>query len=68
MIKIGDIFEIFGCKWIIDDIYNVPDAEMMSESNPYGFWHKKRYKAHVIEAPDNYTGVREIIAALTEEE
>ena len=38
----------------------------MSPENPFGLWHKKRFKAHVIETPEGYQGIREMDAALTE--
>lgn len=54
--KKGDIFENFGCKWVVDDVYETSNPEL---------FYKTRYKAHIIEAPKGYNGVTEIDAALT---
>lgn len=56
----GQIFENFGCIWIVDDIYTVPKPDM----EKYDLIYSTRYKAHVIEAPDGYLGITEIDAAL----
>lgn len=66
--KVGDIFEAFGCEWMVYDVYEVPASEMMSKANPFGMWHKKRYKAHVVKAPEGYKGVREMDVAFREED
>lgn len=62
--KKGDTYQNFGCTWFVDDVYEVPDSELMGSDNPFGLWNKKRYKAHVIKAPEGYLGIREIDAAL----
>ena len=49
--KKGDTYQNFGCTWVVDDVYEVPDSELMSPDNPFGLWHKKRFKAHVVKAP-----------------
>ena len=58
--KAGQVYERFGCKWIVDSIYKV-DAETM-QKNDLIFC--VRYRAHVIEAPKGYAGIREIDAGL----
>ena len=63
--KKGDTYQNFGCTWVVDDVYEVPDSELMNPDNPFGLWHKKRFKAHVIKAPEGYQGIREMDAALT---
>ena len=64
--KKGSIFQDFGCTWIVDDVYTVPAAQLMSRDNPYGLTHRKRLRAHVIEAPEEYKGIREIDAGMAE--
>ena len=61
--KIGQIYNNFGCKWIVDDIYKV-DPETVKAHELY---YNIRYKAHVIEAPDGYKGIREIDAGYKRE-
>ena len=51
----GDIFEQFGCKWLVTSVYTTSNPELV---------YKTRYHAIVIEAPENYEGVREIDAGL----
>lgn len=61
--KVGDTYQAFGCTWIVDEIYDTPKHMLMSKKNPFGLWHPRRYKAHVIQAPVGYDGVREMDAA-----
>ena len=62
--KKGETFKNFGCTWMIDEIYEVGSAELISLGNPFGLRFKKRFRAHVVEAPEGYQGLREIDAAL----
>lgn len=62
----GKKFNLFGCMWIIDDVYTVSEDDQISNINPFGLCHPIRYKAHVIECPTDYIGIREIDAPLTD--
>lgn len=62
--KKGDTFNNFGCTWVVDYVYEVGSAELISLGNPFGLRFKKRFRAHVVEAPEGYQGVREMDAAL----
>lgn len=62
--KKGDTYQNFECTWVVDDVYDTPDEEMMSADNPFGLCHKKRYIAHVTEAPEGYKGICKVDAAL----
>lgn len=55
--KKGDIFNNFGCKWVVDEVYTTDNPEL---------YYKTRYRAHVTEAPKDYIGIREIDCALVE--
>lgn len=39
--KKGDTYQNFGCTWVVDEVYEVPESELMSPGNPFGLWHKK---------------------------
>ena len=62
--KKGETFKNFGCTWMIDDIYEVDSAELISLGNLFGLRFKKRFRAHVVEAPEGYQGIMEMDAAL----
>lgn len=64
--KAGDIYTNFGCIWIVDRVYDTPREQLAGPNNPYGLIHKKRITAHVIAAPPNYQGVREMDSAIYE--
>ena len=64
--KKGDIYKNFGVTWIVDSVYNASEREIMSVNNPYGLFYRKRFKAHVIEPYEGYTGITELDAALRE--
>ena len=53
--KAGETFELFGCKWIVTEVYKNYNHEL---------WHVERFRATVIEAPKGYDGIREIDAAV----
>ena len=54
--KKGDTYMQFGCKWIVDDIYKLTDEYMKEHNLNY----RTRIHAHVIEAPADYIGIREM--------
>lgn len=51
-------FENFGCTWVLDEVQELTDEEM-KENN---LWCRYRYKAHVIKAPEGYSGMTNINA------
>lgn len=58
--KQGDKLKVFGCTWVVDDVYDLSDEEMEIR----GLRYKTRYKAHAVETPDGYMGITELDAAL----
>lgn len=53
-------YETNGCTWHLDEIQRLSDKEM-KENDLYC---RYRYKAHVINTPDNYSGVTSVSAGL----
>lgn len=58
--KKGKVFKMFGCTWIVDDVYSLSDEYMRT----HRLFYRNRYRAHVIEAPEGYKGIRELDCAL----
>lgn len=58
--KPGELYSgLGGSIWKLDKIYEV--SEEYAKKNE--LWYRKRYHAHVVEAPEGYQGAREIDAA-----
>lgn len=58
--EVGVIFEAFGCKWIVDRVYEISEEY----AKLHDLLYRIRYSAHVIEAPEGYQGFRRVDAAL----
>ena len=58
--EVGVIFEAFGCKWIVDRVYEISEEY----AKQHDLLYRIRYSAHVIEAPEGYQGFRKVDAAL----
>lgn len=58
--KKGDTFQMFGCTWLVDVVYEPREAEIRQFCLVYD----KRFRAHVISACEGYSGVREVNAAI----
>ena len=64
LMKEGAQFERFGCVWIVDKVYELTPEQMQK----YNLVYRRRVKAHVIDAPKGYLGIREFDMALPKEE
>lgn len=57
----GTEYEWNNCTFFTDYVWLVPDDEIKK----YDLFYPLRVHSHVVNAPDNYIGVREISAAYT---
>ena len=58
--KAGQTYEAFGCRWVVDRVYEVTEEYAKEHDLQY----RVRYTAHVVAAPKGYQGFRKVDAAL----
>lgn len=56
-LEAGDTYRNFGCIWLVDSVYTTDNPDL---------FHKRRIRSHVIKAPEDYNGVRNIDCAYPE--